>query len=181
MCYDPSAGYLLLYHGIQNGTYSFETWIFQRGDWTKLPSAGVGSADPSGLAYDPSYHGVVLVGAVSQTNGTIGTWLFQNGSWVKLRTGPMALGSSVGVSSQALVYDGIGGYLLLIADGPQAEHTWMFSHGNWTLSRHVSVPSARYSFGMAYDLKDREVLQFGGDKYFSASNQIVYGQTWTYS
>jgi hypothetical protein len=181
MCYDPAARYPVLYHGVfSGGTVTYETWSFQRGDWVQLTGAGLPLSDPSGIAYDPAYKGVILVGGVSPVNNTMETWLLQNGSWGKLKIATQAPHDSVGVSAQALVYDSADGYLVLVADGRYSEHTWKFSQGNWTAVRLGHFPSVRGAFGMTFDAKDSDVLQFGGDNFVTPNQLRIFNQTWSY-
>ncbi|MCI4344275.1 MAG: hypothetical protein L3J87_01435, partial [Thermoplasmata archaeon] len=44
----------------------------------------------------------------------------------------------------------------------QANSTWIFSGGNWTLLHPASSPSPRTGESMVYDASDREVVLFGG-------------------
>src|SRR5450631_3587021 len=50
---------------------------------------------------------------------------------------------------------------------------------NWTKQTPQAHPSARSSFGMAYDSAHRQVVLFGG-QFFEATRRTIFNDTWVW-
>jgi hypothetical protein len=182
MTFDSAMASLVLYADarLPNGSYAFQTWTYHAGNWTMLGGAPLGR--PFGLAYDPLRSGAVLIGEVKSPGSGVESWILKNSTWRHLTTGTEPTVSSGCCQDpypgpQSLVYDPATGYLLLVIPGPVSEHTWKFSHGQWTQLIEATHMKERKWFGMTFDSADGYAMLFGGE---SDPFSHDYDQTWTF-
>ena len=87
--YDSARGAVVLYGGlaqlyVSNGSaFSYETWAYSSGTWTRLSSNGT-VWNIQSMTYDPADNESVLLGANSSLAGppNVVTWAFSAGAWV---------------------------------------------------------------------------------------------------
>lgn len=198
MVYDVANGEALLFGGqtVQYSPYNVillgDTWTYNvtTNSWSQksalpAPSARYGQA----MAYDSSRRTAVLFGGV-ENGGLMGdTWTRNSttGLWMNMTPQPsprkgfdyaMAYG---GPSCDVLLFGGWDGSVS--AGGgtsschPYPSETWTYraSTNTWTNRSHPSMPSARFSSAMAYDVSRNAIITFGGYSY-----QNALGDTWLY-
>jgi hypothetical protein len=185
--YDARDGYELLFGGLDSGgSYSQDTWTYQKGVWTDISSqqtTSPGARYVTPMAYDAADNETVLFGGYDGGNSTVysDTWVFANGTWTQLHlsTHPSARWR------QAMAYDATDGYVLLYGgttpNAAPLSDTWIFSNNRWTnITTDVTgSPPARYRATMTYDATDHEIVLFGGTS--SAGVNSGTSDTWTYS
>jgi hypothetical protein len=181
MTFDPATGSPVLYEGSRqsNGSVIFQTWTFQNGSWSRVQPGKAPLQRPIGLVYDPDVGGVVLIGQVSSSNLSVESWILKSGTWRHLTTTnepPVSTGYGC-PCIQSVVYDPLDGFLLLVAPGSFAQHTWKFQHEHWTQLTSSAPPRERQQFGLTFDTSDGYVVMFGGR---SLAHAHDYAQTWTF-
>ncbi|MCI4332796.1 MAG: PKD domain-containing protein [Thermoplasmata archaeon] len=192
MTYDALDGYVLLWGGSAN-----QTWTFEGGRWSKLtPGVQPPPLWGSQLVYDPEAGYSVLFGGSEcspdswdyQCQWHNDTWGFANGSWFRVATtGGVA---PPGRNDAAMVFDAADGYLLLFGgrecrnayNCTNGNDTWQFAHGTWSQVPTHLAPPARESPAATYDPGNGSVVLFGGAPFDDSG---YYGGalngTWTYS
>jgi hypothetical protein len=123
--WDPADGYAVLFsghqgppvgsHNVNQSGWRFydDTWMFTRGNWTRLfpARAPAARAEPS-AGYDPLTQSVVLFGGYETAphyRGFNDTWSFRAGQWTPLAVG----GSPPSRDGAAFAYDhALGGFVL---------------------------------------------------------------------
>lgn len=181
MAYDVADGYVLVLVGN-------ESWKYLGGTWTQLHPKISPPTRSGMMAYDPKDKNVVLFGGIGTGCGSANnwfcndTWTFAAGQWTNvtsstnpglLASGSMAYDPQVGRVLQ------FGGYY-----DPCGCVDWIsnslsyFDNGNWTIPHakgaNSTLPGEAVS--IAYDAKDRYLVEFGGFIYSSTG-----ATTWNYS
>jgi hypothetical protein len=63
---------------------------------------------------------------------------------------------------------------------PKYGDTWLFDGTDWTQAAPATSPSARTEAGMAYDLRRKVLVLFGGNTDNVADGSNTMGDTWTW-
>ncbi|MCI4366687.1 MAG: hypothetical protein L3K08_02930 [Thermoplasmata archaeon] len=171
--------------------------------WTNLTAASPitpTSREEFALASDPAANITLFFGGFSTNNngGVIypllnDTWEFANGAWKDI-TGTAGTAPSPRLGPQ-MVYDSADGYFLLWGGlnytkgaGYYLTDTWKFTPGTGTWTNITSSvntpPTGLYIPTMAYDVKDKEAVLFGGSVGGTGVNgkgAKPFQETWTYS
>lgn len=201
MVYDSQDQYDVLFGGCGphcgNGTtwsYTANTWMPWQSFWPKVNA----SHSPPGrlnasMTYfndttvTPAEQVVLLFGGLA-SNGTLlnDTWYFKAGAWnpAPVTTGggyrqpsprqsaALAFNGSAGVN-YAVLFGGCGSTCPL---GDTWTLGWSGTAFTWTPQSPTTSPSARYGAAMTYDVRDGEILLFGG-----CGATCPIGETWTYT
>jgi hypothetical protein len=177
MAYDGVRNMALLFGGSAGGN---ETWEWDGVSWIKRDPATKPTGRTShAMAYDSGNEKVVMFGGF--TGGPGGengeTWIWDGTNWFQVK-GPASAtctGSCVCTAttcpsarlSHAMVYDGVGGKVLLFggvtAGWTYNDETWVWDGTDWTQLDPDDGPTARNGHAMAYDSARGRVLLFGGN------------------
>ncbi len=163
-----------------------ETWTWAWHSWTlhtPEPPCPDGREDAA-MSYDLSRRETLLFGGNSLCNGCLGylndTWVWDGSTWTQRHpkysptvrySGGMAYDSA---AFQTVLFGGLGcnaqgGCTYYLGD------TWIWDGSAWHRTQLATHPSARYSFGMAYDAARERIVLFGGFTDPGTSNE-----TWTW-
>jgi hypothetical protein len=180
--YDPADRYLVLFGGAVQpqlgstfGIASNDTWKFQSGVWSFLPTTS--SPSPrwgAALTWDAADGYLLLFGGCAQhtvrgvnpdacaNRGALNdTWAFRGGVWTPLNvSGPNRFGSHLG--SPALAYDAADGYAVLVASNRAGTFTWKYAAGTWKNLTNRSAQPEGVGATLTYDAADGYVVFFGG-------------------
>ncbi len=162
-----------------------DTWLWNGSTWSLAspltsPSARSGSA----MADDEISGNVVLFGGVD-SGGTVlaDTWLWNGSNWSKLPLSSNPANNPPARFNANMVYDAALGEIVLFGgtstnNVTDLNDTWVWNGGagTWTQITTTSSPSARDTFGMAYDSIRQQVVLFGG-----YSSTAYPNDTWTFS
>jgi hypothetical protein len=180
--YDPIHSQAVLFGGVVEGGYSSDTWLWNGSTWTHAASSGPSARSGSAMAYDPISGKVVLFGGVdSGGNVQRDTWFWNGSSWSQVPLSSNPANNPPARFAANMVYDTALGAIVMFG-GTSANNvtdlndTWVWngSTATWTQVNQTG-PSARDSFGMAYDSVNQEVVLFGG-----YTNTSYSSETWTF-
>jgi sugar lactone lactonase YvrE len=180
--YDPIHSQAVLFGGVVEGSYSSDTWLWNGSTWTHAASSGPSARSSSAMAYDAISGKVVLFGGVdSNGNAQQDTWFWNGSSWSQVPPSSNPANNPPARFSANMVYDAALGEIVMFG-GTSANNvtdlndTWVWngSTATWTQVNQTG-PSARDSFGMAYDSVNKEVVLFGG-----YTNTSYSSETWTF-
>jgi len=193
MAYDPLRGRIVLFGGVNetggpNGTPRLfgDTWEFDGLRWAQVisstsPPALVGAA----MAWDPVAEKLLLYGGGTtfKANLTSDTWNFDGSDWVKLSPGqnPGTLKDHRMVTDtkrkRIVLFGGIDGEVVNVSI-TASDLVGEWDSGNWIFQNRTSKPSARRSFGMAYDsIRNLTVVTYG----VSARGTKKSADTWKWN
>jgi hypothetical protein len=181
MVYDGHDGYVLLFGGAGNAGLLADTWVFQFGQWTHLPTSLAPSPRANAaIAYDAADSEVVLFGGSgAQGQALSDTWTFAGGSWTN-RTASVGPAPPARLSA-GFAYDAVDREALLFggsgACGTYCSDAWTFSGNHWmnaTLTGGAPAPTGRTQPTLAYDDGRSVVVLEGGQ------NAQVLADTWTF-
>ena len=182
MTYDPIHSQAVLFGGVVEGSYSSNTWLWNGSTWTLAASSGPSARSGSAMAFDAISGKVVLFGGVDANgNAQQDTWLWNGSSWSQVALSGNPANNPPKRFAASMVYDAALGEIVLFG-GTSANNvtdlndTWVWngSTATWTQVNQTG-PSARDSFGMAYDSVNQEVVLFGG-----YTNTSYSSETWTF-
>ena len=170
LAFDPALNGLLLFGGEDvNGSPLGDTWLFERGSWTPLPSPqGIGPSSRWGatMAYDSARETVVLFGGTSGAGVLGDTWAYNRSGWhlLTLLPSPAARAFAQGAYDPALGGLVVYGGALLGSPPAGLNDTWLLGSGGWTQFPSNGGPSpGPLAFGSAaFDTADSTLLLFGG-------------------
>jgi hypothetical protein len=143
MTYDPNAGGVVLFGGVDGATKLGDTWLFDNGLWTPMVPATPGGA-PSvrqggQLAWDPSLNESILFGGTNAASVLSDTWAFESGpgganaTWTQLT--PSLAASPSARWAAGMAYDPQADALLLVNGydaGNYIGQTWAFTGTTWS-------------------------------------------------
>ncbi len=161
--YYPRGDSIVLFGGINNGTYFNQTWIFTGLTWTPLKGLTLAPSPRAftTMAYSPILRGIVLFGGMTAKGYSNSTWLFKDNSWSRLKvngTAPMAM---EGMAASPLPNGNIlyyGGY-----NGKYSNYTYVL---NTTSMKWMNISSSNSPPAMAFASLD----------YFKFNNfTLLYG------
>jgi N-acetylneuraminic acid mutarotase len=164
----------------ENGAGHEIGFPFPRGPAPIWPAARTSHS----MVYHAGLDRVVLFGGDTESGSTNETWAFDSTSqtW-KLMNSPT---NPAARSGQAMIYDPVGGLILLFggtnfARWPETRSyndTWIFdlATAKWRQLAPIKSPSARYDHGMVYVASSQQVVLFGGRTESGWSNE-----TWAYN
>ncbi|MBN2246562.1 MAG: hypothetical protein JW755_12030 [Candidatus Aminicenantes bacterium] len=178
MAYDEKRKVVVLYGGYDGNDRLNDTWTFNGTKWTKLNASGPPGLLNHALAYDAKRKVIVLFGGYSDAGYSGETWILKGNQWKKMSsTGPS------GRSRPSMAFSKKGNVVVLFGgkqgDYPYYEYlddTWLWNGKNWT-QFDISGPEGRSSHTMAYDIKRKRVVLFGGDPEGSWN---ALGDTWLF-
>ena len=179
MVWDAADGYVLLFGGINGGTYLGDTWSFKGGRWTEIESvqatagqctqtsngATVSCPVPRaamGMTWDGFDNYVALFGGFNGAD--LGdTWKYSAGAWTELETpisgnscqyvggGTVSCPTPRQWAAFADYYPNTGYAVLFGGSGSSGAlaDTWEFQWGGWTALAPSAHPSARYGAATA--------------------------------
>ncbi|MFI5417565.1 MAG: hypothetical protein ACHQ2Y_01520 [Candidatus Lutacidiplasmatales archaeon] len=195
MAYDAADGYIVLFGGVNSSTSSWsnQTWTYVGGVWTQLnPRASPSPRSGGMMAYDANAKEIVLFGGQGQgwdcSPGVWicnDTWTFSAGQWTNVTSTARGMGAEAygGMAFDPQVHHVVefGGWydpcgcVNWISDG-----LYSFAKGSWHgipakgIGRSSKLPGD--GAAIAYDEKDKSLLEFGG--WIQSSNGAT---TWNYS
>lgn len=184
LTYDARDAYVLAFGGKGPGGALGDTWKYDNGAWTWIPTAT--SPSPrwgEAMSYDDASASVVLFGGRNATTFFNDTWVFSGGVWtnVPLSVAPSARAFGV-MTFDAFPTD----YYLVLFGGANATTpafggTWEFNAGAWTkLTTTGTNPPALEGVSMAYDYRVGYVVLFGGvnGSAYSSATYEYRGGVW---
>lgn len=182
MAYDANQDRMLLFGGAGPAGYLGDTWSYDVGTetWTNVTPATSPSPRVSDMmAFDPAANRSVLFGGYGPSGYLSDTWAFDLSSQTWTALGALQPPTPRGFGG--MVYDVAHGRFILFGGygefGALSE-TWHYDypHSAWSMLFPATSPSARGSFGMAYDLRDARTILVGG---FNAPG--VASDVWSYT
>ena len=187
MVYDPAAGQLVLFGGIDtNGDSLGDTWTGNGTTWTEAaPASSPSARSDDAAAYDPATGDVVLFGGLGASNTTLSdTWTYNGTTWTAvtpIQSPParayasMAFDPALGAHGELVLFGGLS------STGTALSDTWAFDGTNWTALSPAQSPPARSESAMAYDAATGDVVLFGGLSGTTALSDtwIFNGTNWT--
>jgi PKD domain len=189
LSYDPNAGGVLLFGGVNvGGTDLGDTWLFRGGGWTEVNRTGPSARDSAAMAFDadPSINATLLFGGCTTSEPPTcynDTWEWRpTVGWSRLdaASGPSPRGFAYGAYDPALgsivVFGGLGPCPATDCD---FHDTWQFVAGNWSeIPITGGAPGARYSGGFAFDPAGADLLLYGG---YNLTMDSTYGDSWLFT
>jgi N-acetylneuraminic acid mutarotase len=187
MVYDPSSGRLIMFGGSGDAALLNDTWAYDptANTWNELKPSGTLPPARFGqsMTYDPVTHHLIVFGGLEGSGTPLNdTWAYDPtaNSWDELEpsgTLPPAR------SAHSMTYDPVTHRLIVFGglegSGTPLNDTWAYdpTANSWTeLKPAGTVPSARDSHSMAYDLTGGRMIMFGGQS--SAGTSL--DDTWAY-
>jgi hypothetical protein len=165
--FDTKDNYTVLFGGWsvnpRNGTqyYYSDTWLFQKGVWTKLLIHGPEHRAYGQITYDQKDGYLLLFGGASIGHKYRDTWTFSNGTWNKISTttspANLAMGGLVYIPSlgTTMLYGNTGGLT-------HENTTWIYSGGSWT--RPAGREPSIYLPVLTYDSTIKAVIVVSGSQ-----------------
>ena len=187
MTFDSTRNVVLLYGGVAaSGDDLSDTWEWNGSSWTQMsPAKNPGARDSLALTYDSTRQVAVLFGgekcnnmACSSLTNLNDTWEWNGSNWTQMTTStaPSArLGTRMAFDSARQVTVLFGGSTCSQTCGTVTEYgdTWEWNGTTWAQESPADSPTARDSFGFAYDSLRSVTVLFGG---FGSS-----GDTWEWN
>lgn len=180
LAYDWSTSTSLLFGGYDGATALSDTWEWNGTTWTQLTPATVPTGrDSMGFAYDVARNRTVMFGGWD-TNGTplADTWEWNGTDWVDVTPAGASPGPRV---NPGMVYDLTRGVCVLFGGydwntGVGFDDTWEWNGTTWTQIATATMPVARDSHAMAFDITRNRTVLFGGWD----ANGVPQNDTWEY-
>lgn len=192
MVCNPKESALYLFGGFAKDHGMFQdTWKYdlQNHSWELIPTKNAPAArQDAGFVYDDSSGALILFGGFDGKTDLSDTWMFSKGKWNKLDIqGPIAR-SYFGMTfdkknGRALIFGGYGLGALSQATNDKGfsriekPGTWEFDGRRWGEIATAQRPAADLSYAMAYDLRRKITVLFGG--YNETLGEL--DQTWIYN
>jgi hypothetical protein len=162
MAYDAARQRTVLFGGAQGTQLHCETWILERGSWTRTKDAGciTDRVRNAGLVSDTRESRMLLVEGPSiadEETRPARVWQWTGEAWaLAAQGGPRRTGFS------AVAYDAARGVLIVpvLFGGPDAG-TWEWDGKSWHRS-DAMPPSPRQTYGLTWDARRRQVILAGG-------------------
>jgi hypothetical protein len=158
-------------------TWPTDVWEWNGNAWTIVAAPGPGSRNLSSLAYDAARKVSLLFGGFGEDRVYRGdTWAWNGLSWQLVsNSGPKARAGHKLVfdagRKQVMLYGGTS-----VVDGKveRLEDMWRWNGSTWTeVDQGPVTPGPRVGFSMAYDVKRRRTVLFGG-----SVNGVRTDDTW---
>ncbi|MGO8995935.1 MAG: hypothetical protein ACLQVI_21690 [Polyangiaceae bacterium] len=196
MAYDSTRNVVVLYGGIPSaGLDDSDTWEWNGSSWTKMsPATNPGTRDSFAMAYDSTRGVTVLFGGETCTTVTnCDNWVYENlnDTWEWNGTNWTKMSPSTSPAARAgtrMVFDSgnqvswlFGGTTCVLggcSTNTEYGDTWKWNGTTWAQQTPATSPTARDSFGMAFDTLRGTTVLFGG--YGSSGDTWEWnGTTWT--
>ena len=141
-------------------TFLGDTWIWQRGRWSRVDVPGPGPRAEAAVAYDQRRARVVLFGGYLRTpSGTVrlgDTWEWDGARWVQVASdGPSPRNGA------AMAYDARRQRVLLFGGSGASRETWEWDGDRW-LQRDAGEVDGRFNPAMTFDRARGLIVRFGG-------------------
>ena len=178
MAYDPAAGNMVLFGGINGGVIAAATWTWNGTNWAQLsPATSPTARGGPAMAYDPATGNMVLFGGDNSGGLLADTWTWNGTTWTQLSPAtspPARFGAS-------MAYDPATGNMVLFGGdgtgGTYLSDTWTWNGTTWTKQTPATSPTARYVGSMDYDPGTGNMVLFGG----VANGGGTLSDTWTWN
>ncbi|MCA8951026.1 MAG: hypothetical protein KDE27_16090 [Planctomycetes bacterium] len=146
--------------------------------WSTFAGASPPGGFRAGLAFDSSRGRVVVFGgAISEFLATDETWEFDGNAWTRL----FPTNSPSPRTAHSMAYDAWR-HRLVMWGGTDftfptvfRNDTWEFDGTTWTQVVTANRPAPRFGAGMAFDVRRRRMVLFGG-----FASGTTFGDTWEY-
>jgi hypothetical protein len=188
LAYDPSAGQLVLFGGIDaNGDSLSGTWIWSGSNWIEeSPISSPPARHGAVLGYDSTTDQLILFGGSdtdSITPMTADTWAWNGTDWTQLA--PSTLPPPLYAAT--MDWDSSSGQLILFGGTTNGTYngtneTWAWTGTNWSELAPASSPPARLRASMAMDPASGQLILFGGYGFGQTDLGDMWewnGSTWT--
>ena len=183
LAYDPEAGQLVLFGGIDSSGNSLSaTWIWNGSNWLQeTPSSSPPARHGASLGYDSTTDQLILYGG-SATAGITpmasDTWAWNGTDWTQLAP----LTSPPPLYAATMDWDSNSGQLILFGGTSNGTYngtneTWEWTGSDWTELLPASSPRARLRASMAMDPLSGQLLLFGG----YGVGQVDLGDMWAWN
>jgi hypothetical protein len=182
MAYDGTTGAVMLFGGRDASTTYNDLWAWTGARWEQL--SFVGGPTPRyghAMAWDAKRGELVVVGGRTAGGRTGETWVW-NGSWRMAGTMPPH-------ENLAVAYDAAHGRVIAFGgvavgfDGfdHHVSETWQWDGSSWTEIAIGGGPPGRADHGMAYDVRRKRIVLFGGASEYQTFNDFweFDGTAWT--
>lgn len=170
MVYDSNRRQVILFGGIQSGTFLGDTWRYRNRNWTALaPPSSPPARTQAGMAFDPIRDRVVLHGGVDAGGARRDTWEFDGTIWTqRLSDGPS-------LQAVSLVYDEARAEVLMLGYGSQnTTEMYRLTAAGWEQLSPEDLPSCINFSQMTYQKHNQTVVFVGGQCF----NGAVADETW---
>ncbi|MCI4366326.1 MAG: PKD domain-containing protein [Thermoplasmata archaeon] len=188
LAYDPSAGQVVMFGGVQSYSPFHSTnltWFYSGGNWTSANLSPHPTARLAGsMVYDPDLGGLVLFGGYNNSDPSGGTllndlWLFKAGAWSRIaavspptvRTwAPIAYDPGL---HEVVLYSGVNVLGQCLGD------TWTLTNTTWT-HRHVPSggPPTLCANALGYDPDLGRVVLTGG---LNSTTGLPSNASWSFN
>jgi len=168
LAYDPAAGQLVLFGGIDaNGDSLSSTWVWSGSNWIlESPNSSPPARHGASLGYDPTTDQLILYGGsdtASITPMTPDTWAWNGTDWTQLAPSV----SPPPLYAATMDWDSSSGQLILFGGTTNGTYdgtneTWAWTGTNWNELLPASSPPARLRASMAMDPTTGQLILFGG-------------------
>ena len=183
LAYDPAAGQLVLFGGIDSSGGSLSgTWVWSGSTWIQeSPASSPPARHGASLGYDPTTGQLILYGG-SDTAGITpmasDTWAWNGTDWTQLAP----LTSPPPLYAATMDWDSSTGQLILFGGTTNGTYngtneTWAWTGTNWNELLPASSPPARLRATMAMDPESGQLLLFGG----YGVGQVDLGDMWAWN
>jgi len=180
MAYSWANSSILLFGGNDLTNALNDTWLWNGTNWSVLTPATVPTdRDSQAMAYDVSRDRTVMFGGWDTLGNHLNdTWEWNGTDWVNVTP---AVSPAARVNP-VMVYDLTRGVCVLFGGydwntGVSYDDTWEWNGTTWTQITTPTIPTARDSHAMAFDLSRNRTVMFGGWDV----NGTPLGDTWEYN
>lgn len=176
MTYDSNRHQTVMFGGTDiNGFPLGDTWEYDGTNWVrKNPSSAPSPRYWAGMTFDSGNKVVLLFGGSVSVGGPwyAETWTYDGTSWKR-----KSLSTPAPRAAPGMVYDPGRARTVLFGGFTASQtfaDTWEWDGRSWSQVLPAQSPTARWSFGMAYDAVAGKMMGFGGD------SGALLGDTWRY-
>jgi len=154
------------------GTFLNDTWIWQRGRWSRIDVPGPPPRAEAAVTYDRRRERVLLFGGYYRAaSGTVrlgDTWEWDGQRWIQ-----MAADGPSPRNGAALAYDARRERVVLFGGSGASPETWEWDGARWT-RRDAGEVAGRFNPAMTFDRSRGLVVRFGG-----WTGKVRVDETWT--
>ena len=141
-------------------TFLNDTWLWQRGRWSRADAAGPPPRAEAAVTYDRRRARVVMFGGYHRSaSGTVrlaDTWEWDGKRWIAMATeGPSPRNGA------ALAYDTRRDRVVLFGGSGASNDTWEWDGARWT-QRDAGQVAGRFNPAMIFDPSKGVLIRFGG-------------------
>ncbi len=181
--YDTTRSRVTFVGGRRNAVRGFgelsDSWTWDGSAWALREANMHPTARAwNGFAYDEARGTALMFGGTNADVTSNDTWRFDGDHWTEIA---LAVNPPIADDPRAggLVYDAARSEVLLLLQVAGAMQTWRWNGATWTRTLPSTSPTARISFGLAYDAKHGEAVLFGGGQSSSLADTWTWnGTTW---